>query len=169
MATKETMGNVEFAGKYQIFPPLTDEEYQSLKDDIAQHGILVPIEKDEAGNILDGHHRIKAWEELRADGVKVPQYEVSFRAGMTEIEKLTHIRSLNLLRRHLSTEQQKPHWKEMRNSGMTYQAIAEKSGVSKSEIHAMLNSNSGIEKSEITNTRGQKRPARYKPRQPYFC
>jgi len=97
--------------------------------------------------------------------VKVPQYEVSFRADMSELEKLNHIRSLNLLRRHLSTEQQKPHWDEMRKAGMTYQAIAE---VSEVDDETVRQATSEIENSisEIINTRGQKRPARYKPRQP---
>jgi len=87
------------------------------------------------------------------------------RAGLTEDEKRNHVRSLNLLCRHLSTEQQKPYWIEMRKSGMTYQAIAYVSGVDESTIRKSIPQ---TEKSvsEITNTRGQKRPARYKPRQP---
>jgi len=128
--------------RYQIFPSLTDEEYQALKSDIAEHGILVPIELDEAGNILDGHHRIKAWGELRATGIKIPDYPRLMRTSLSESEKLNHIRSLNLLRRHLNTEQQKPHWLEMRKSGLTYQAIADSSGVDEKTIRVSVSENS---------------------------
>ena len=151
--------------RYQLFPVLTENEFQSLKNDIAKHGILVPVEKDESGNILDGHHRIRAWEELRAEGVNVPDYPRLIRAGLNEDEKLNHIRSLNLLRRHLTSDQQKPHWVEMRKAGMTYQAIADKSGVSKPVVIDALSESKNL-LSEIANTRGQKRPSKYKPRQP---
>lgn len=147
---------------YQLFPELTESEFESLKKDIAERGILVPVEKDEAGNILDGHHRIRAWEELKAEGVKVPDYPCMIRAGLTEQEKLSHVRTLNLLRRHLTTEQQKPHWEEMRKSGMTYQAIAEVSGVSHMTVKRELTNVN----SEIISTNGKKRPAQYKPRTP---
>jgi len=42
---------------YQLLPPLSEEEYQSLRADIAEHGVLIPVELDEFGNVLDGHHR----------------------------------------------------------------------------------------------------------------
>lgn len=155
------------SGKYQLFQDLTDEEYQALKNDIAEHGILVPIEKDEAGEILDGHHRVRAWGELRAEGIKVPDYEVSIRVFKTEGQKLNHIRALNLLRRHLTTEQQKPHWEELRKAAWTYRAIADASGVEHSTVlRALEDSQCATAQSEITNTRGQKRPSHYKPRQP---
>lgn len=94
---------------YQLLPPLSDEEYQALKSDIADHGILVPVEVDEARIMLDGHHRVKAWCELRAEGIKVPDYPRLIRAGLTEAQKRNHVRSLNLLRRHLTKEQLKVH------------------------------------------------------------
>lgn len=151
--------------KYQLFPSLSEEDFKSLKDDIAKHGILVPVEKDDAGNILDGHHRIRAWEELRAEGIKVPDYPRLIRAGMSEQEKLNHIRALNLLRRHLSTDQQKPHWEEMRKSGLTYQAIAEKSGVSIKTVQREL-SESTLSNDKVQGKDGKYRPAAYKPRTP---
>jgi hypothetical protein len=40
---------------------LAPEIYEALKADIARNGISVPIEIDENGNILDGHHRYRAW------------------------------------------------------------------------------------------------------------
>jgi len=41
-------------------PPLTAEEYATLKADIAAHGVQVAVEVDDEGNVLDGHHRVRA-------------------------------------------------------------------------------------------------------------
>lgn len=49
---------------YQVMPELTPEEYNELKNDIQERGVMVPIEFDEAGNILDGYHRFKICQEL---------------------------------------------------------------------------------------------------------
>ena len=43
--------------KYQLLPRLTDELYKKLEDDIVKRGVMVPIEFDDEGEILDGHHR----------------------------------------------------------------------------------------------------------------
>ena len=88
---------------YQVMmPELTPEEYAELKADIAQRGVMVPIEYDELGNVLDGYHRLKICGEL---GIK--DFPRVIRAGMTEIEKLTHARKLNIARRHLTSEQKR--------------------------------------------------------------
>jgi len=52
--------------KYQVMPDLTPIEYEALKADIAERGVLIPVEVDENGQLLDGHHRVRAWQELRA-------------------------------------------------------------------------------------------------------
>lgn len=98
---EEEKGNMEET-KYQVMPPLTAEEYESLKADIAEHGVLVPVEVDECGNILDGHHRIKACEELG-----ITEYPTKVRSGLTEEQKRQHARRLNLARRHLSQAQKR--------------------------------------------------------------
>ena len=49
---------------YQVLPPLTDEEFAMLKADVALRGVLIPIEYDEEGNILDGYHRVRACNDL---------------------------------------------------------------------------------------------------------
>lgn len=85
---------------YQVMPPLTAEEYNELKTDIAQRGVMVPIEYDEHGNVLDGHHRLQICAEL---GIK--DFPKVIRAGMTETEKRTHARKLNMARRQLNREQ----------------------------------------------------------------
>lgn len=61
---------------YQILPPLDADAFGALKADIAEHGVLVPVEVDETGAVIDGHHRVRAVEELRAEGVRVPDVVV---------------------------------------------------------------------------------------------
>lgn len=88
--------------KYQVMPDLSDEEFQSLKEDIRERGVLVHVEYDEDDNILDGYHRVRACNEL---GIK--EWPSVVRAGMTEEQKRTHARKLNLARRHLNQEQKR--------------------------------------------------------------
>lgn len=88
--------------EYQVMPELTVEEYAELKADIAQRGVMVPIEYDEHGHVLDGYHRLRICGEL---GIK--DFPKVIRAGMTEAEKLTHARKLNMARRQLTGEQKR--------------------------------------------------------------
>lgn len=85
---------------YQVMPPLAEEEYNELKADIAARGVMVPIEYDECGNVLDGHHRLQICAEL---GIR--DFPKVIRAGMTEEEKRAHARKLNMARRQLNREQ----------------------------------------------------------------
>lgn len=89
--------------RYQLLPELTEDEYAALRDDIAARGVQVPIEIDDAsGDILDGHHRLRACEELG-----ITNYPVVRRAIVSEDAKITHVLSLNLNRRHLNREQRR--------------------------------------------------------------
>ena len=81
--------------KYQLFNPLTAEEYAALEADIAKRGVLVAVEHDQQGNILDGHHRVEIAKKL---GKK---YKIVIRKFKTEQEKKEHVIKLNLARRHL--------------------------------------------------------------------
>lgn len=85
---------------YQVMPPLTADEYAELKEDIQRRGVMVPIEFDEDGNVLDGHHRLRICAELG-----ITEYPKVIRAGLTEEQKRTHARKLNMARRHLSADQ----------------------------------------------------------------
>ena len=115
--------------KYQVMPDLTPIEYEALKADIEERGVLVPVEVDESGAILDGHHRVKAWQQLRSEGVNLPDYPRMVRRGLTEEQKRNHARSLNVLRRHLSKDQQAEVMRAMRSDGMSYREIAKAVGV----------------------------------------
>lgn len=90
------MGSSVALGPYQILPPLGADAYGALKADIARHGVLVPVELDETGHVLDGHHRLRAAHELGLAGVPTV-----VRSGLSEAQKREHALRLNLLRRHL--------------------------------------------------------------------
>lgn len=87
---------------FQVMPPLSGDEFEELKADIQARGVMVPIEYDETGNILDGHHRVKACNEL---GIK--EWPSVVRLGMDAAAKRTHARKLNMARRHLNQEQRR--------------------------------------------------------------
>src|SRR5262245_36961490 len=82
---------------YQFFQPLSLQEREALKEDIKQRGIQVPIELDNAGAILDGHHRWEIAQELGCTKEKIPTVE---RPELTtEADKIAHVLKVNLLRR----------------------------------------------------------------------
>lgn len=87
---------VRVGDRYRLMPPLSQDEYDMLKADIAVRGVQVPVEFDDQGNVLDGHHRLKACREL---GIK--DYPSIVRVGLTEDEKIEHLVIMNVLRRQL--------------------------------------------------------------------
>src|SRR5215831_18126220 len=87
---------------YQVMPPLSPEEYAALKADIAENGVQVPVEYDDEGNVLDGHHRIQICGELG-----ITEWPRLIRHGLSEEEKRQHARRLNLHRRHLDQVQRR--------------------------------------------------------------
>ena len=74
--------------KFQVMPPLADDDFAALKADIQANGVLIPVEVDEDGNVLDGHHRVSACTELGIDW----RATVKVREGLTEAEKRRHAR-----------------------------------------------------------------------------
>jgi len=88
-------------GAYQLMPDMTPEEFATLKADIAARGVVTPIDVDETGAILDGHHRYRAWSELQ----KNEPPPVIVRAGLSEAEKQSFAIRQNVHRRHLTRAQ----------------------------------------------------------------
>lgn len=79
-----------------LVPRMTDEEFATLKADIAEHGQREPIVIHE-GQIVDGRHRYRACQELGLD----PQFRDWDGEGALE----AFVVSLNVHRRHLSPSQ----------------------------------------------------------------
>jgi hypothetical protein len=106
-------------GPYQVCPLMTPEQFEDLKFDIAQRGVVTPIDVDERGVVIDGHHRLRACHELG-----ITNYPTFVRIGLSEVEKRTYARQANQLRRHLTPAQQRdlvagqlrdtPHWADAR-------------------------------------------------------
>lgn len=84
--------------RYQLLPPLSDAEYAALREDIRSAGVRVPIDVDENGEILDGHHRKAIADEL---GIECPERIVR---DLPEFAKVDYALSVNLARRHLDQD-----------------------------------------------------------------
>lgn len=85
---------------FQLMPSLPTWEYEALKESIRQHGVIVPVIKDEHGTIIDGHHRDRACRELKIKNV--PTITL---AGLTDEQKRDHALVLNLVRRKITRKQ----------------------------------------------------------------
>ena len=150
--------------QYQVMPELTEEEYTELKNDIAQRGVMIPIEYDEAGHVLDGHHRLKACSEL---GIK--DFPKVIRAGMTESEKLIHARRLNLARRHLTGDQKQKLIRDQLKATpeLSDRQIAKGLGVSHPTVSVQrkaMEENGDVEKFTTSiDTLGREQPRKHKP------
>jgi ParB-like chromosome segregation protein Spo0J len=161
------MMEITDTGKYQLLPALPAAEFEALKNDIAERGVVVPIDIDETGEILDGHTRYRAWIELK----KNEPPPVIVRNGLDEQEKRAFARKNNILRRHLTREQVRtivatqlkdtPNWADNR--------IAKEIGVdgkTVEDVRAGLLSTSEIPKFDrLIGADGKSRPAK-QPRRP---
>jgi ParB-like chromosome segregation protein Spo0J len=121
-------------GKYQIFPAHTKFEFDKLKNSIARDGILVPVELDQDLVLIDGHHRVRAWNELRAEGVRVPEYKRNIRFYASVDERTERAVILNERRRHLDATQRKAVARELRRRQWSVRRIAEELDVGSSTI-----------------------------------
>jgi ParB-like nuclease domain len=76
--------------------PLTQDQYNQFKRSIAAHGLYHPITINREGDILDGHHRMRACEEL---GIE-PKFEL--KEFKDELYEELFVYDSNLARRHMS-------------------------------------------------------------------
>ncbi len=91
----------EYSFKYsEILPPLSSNKYETLKQNIKQHGIEIPIIIDDQDNVIDGQHRLKIAVELGIEDIPL-----MVRSGLTEVEKQQMAIDLNIHRRELSKGQ----------------------------------------------------------------
>jgi len=102
-AKVKTASKVKYEPVLQL-PPLSPDQYDALKANIAINGVLVPILVDSDGprrKIIDGNYRKMIAVELGYDCPEIVQ------SGLDEEEKRTLARCLNLARRQLNTEQKR--------------------------------------------------------------
>ena len=137
--------------KYQIMPSMTDEERAQLKADIREKGIIVPLEFDEEGHIIDGHHRFELFAELIEEGVDLPMFDKITRKFESEQAKIAYVLSLNLKRRHLSAEQRQQLVVKLRRPpyGYTMSKIAALLSISIATVSRDIDDLSDAEKAEL--------------------
>ena len=82
-----------------LFPPIDEDTYEKLKEDIARNGIIYPIVVAEDGTIVSGYNRYKIAREL---GIEPP---IEVRHFESREEMILFAVRDNLLRRHLNTYQ----------------------------------------------------------------
>ncbi len=121
--------------RYQLLPDLSPDEYEALKADIAANGVRVPVVVDaESGAVLDGHHRIRAFEELRAQGVKVPDFPRQVVRLASDEARVELVLATNLFRRHLTKAQRRQLVADLREAGWSLRRIGEALGTPKSTV-----------------------------------
>jgi len=90
-----TTTDLEIHDLCKLFPPMPEDQFNSLIDSIRDHGQLTPIVLHE-GKILDGRHRYKACINLGIEP-RFEEYEGE--------DALGYVIALNLSRRHLDDSQ----------------------------------------------------------------
>jgi hypothetical protein len=101
--TRNTGGKVRYEPVLKL-PPLPYEQFLALKDNIAVNGVLVPILVDGDGprrKVIDGNYRRAIADEPGYDCPEIVH------EGLSDDEKRTLARALNLARRQLSQEQKR--------------------------------------------------------------
>lgn len=90
------MPKLEIHPVVELFPPMKEDQFQELKEDIRKNGQLENIVVWK-GLLVDGRHRLRACEEL---GIEPEIAEL-----MEETDPIAWALSHNLHRRHLTTSQ----------------------------------------------------------------
>lgn len=98
MEDQNTTNHYEIHPVAYIFPRMSEEEFEQLKNDIDANGQQAPILLHE-GKVVDGRHRLRACQEL---GI-APMFDVIEAANDQKIEQV--VVSINLHRRHLTDAQ----------------------------------------------------------------
>jgi hypothetical protein len=91
----DMQGGRGFHPAADLFPEMSEEDYEQFKEDIRARGLMVPIITTKDGLILDGRHRWRACMDTKTE----PRYQVY--AG----DPWEYVVSTNLHRRHLTTSQ----------------------------------------------------------------
>lgn len=145
------------AQAYQLLPALDEDQRASLRQSIEMNGILQPIEVDEDGRILDGHHRAAIAAEL---GIACPSRTIN---NLDEAGKRKYAITVNLMRRQLDRIARSTLVAQLRTEGMSLRAIAAETGIPKSEVGRSVQQLSQLgqldQPSRVKSLDGKERPA----------
>jgi hypothetical protein len=96
-------GTLEPHPATRMVPPMRADEWHAFRNDIEARGILVPLQVDSRGRVIDGAHRLQAARELGLPTVPVVRAPL---ADDTDDDAITLFVLRNALhRRHLSDDQ----------------------------------------------------------------
>lgn len=122
-----------------VLPDLSVAEYAALCDDIAARGVVVPVVVDAgSGEVVDGRHRLRAFEELRRAGHSLPDYPRDVRRFASVEERLETRIALNVARRQLTRPQRGQLVVELRARGWSLRRIGELVGCDHETVRSDL-------------------------------
>ncbi len=142
---------------YQAYKDLDAATEAALRASIERFGVLVPIVKDQHGNVLDGHQRARLADQV-GESYPIRIIDVADDAEAREIA-----RTLNEDRRAMPKAERLPVETHLREQGHSLRAIAGAVGVSKDTV---ANDLSGVYPSTPATTTGldgKSYPARKAP------
>jgi len=147
---------------FQLFRPLPPAIESALRASIERFGVLVPVVRDQHGNVLDGHQRVRIADEL---GVKYP---VNIIEVADDTEALEIARTLNEDRRAMPREQRLEVVAALKQEGHTNVAIAGVVGVSDVQVgHDLESMSKDFDIPEtVIRKNGRPYPARKEPKPP---
>ena len=76
-----------------LLPDLNTWEYDALKASIRRWKVILPVVKDENGDVIDGYQRVRVCNELG-----ITDYPVLTLAGLSDDEKRDHAYVLDVIR-----------------------------------------------------------------------
>lgn len=143
---------------HQLFPSLDVATEQALRESIRRFGVLVPVVRDQHGQIIDGHHRSRIAGE---EGVKF-RVDVVNCADDREAKEIAA--TLNADRRQLGPGQRREIVAALREAGHSLRAIAGAVGVSeptvRRDVDRAIASGDAIQPERVQRQGGGSYPAR---------
>jgi hypothetical protein len=109
--------NEEYAN---LVPRLSTSEYESLKEDVKQNGVQLPITINKDGDILDGRHRYRIWVVDLGRPVKEMPRPTVLDYSKDKLQEKLFVINVNLKRRHLNDFQQTSATKFLFVSALEY-------------------------------------------------
>lgn len=131
-----------------LFPALDAATEAALTESIRRFGVLVPVVRDQHGNLLDGRHRSRIADTLGA------KYRVDVVNVADEDEAAAIASTLNSDRRHLTAEQRREMVRHLREEGHSLRAIGGALGVEKKQVQRDLASGGDTVPTSPERTRG---------------
>lgn len=92
---------------HQFMPNLSPEAYESLKEDIRENGILMPLLLDEDYAIVDGHNRVRIWQELVAENADPAPVAAHIIPGLNPHTAHNMAIAVNVKRRNMTPPQKR--------------------------------------------------------------